>query len=143
MRDRIEHLTSRILHALGTGTQSRGSSAPDCQGPSTANWNGTGPLPEDATGTHLIPPVTNLVDDRKPDAMNLVSPAITVPDLSTEGVKVAAMEARFTADTPSDAYHSSSGDRPSPYLQSLCPLCFGAAFDVVKEFLGGLPDTTL
>lgn len=121
----------------------QGPSAPESQEPRSTDGSRKPPLPVVSIDSQSIPPALKPADDAKPGFTRLVAPAVAALDLSSNGIKVAATEARLTVDDSSDPYHRPSGDRPSPYLQSLCPLCFGAAFAAVKELLGGLPDATL
>jgi hypothetical protein len=64
-------------------------------------------------------------------------------DLSINGVQEAASLSSLTVDSMDSNFHQASGDKPSPYLQNLCPLCFNVTLDKLKETLKGLPNAEL
>lgn len=145
VQDRISHLTSRILWTLNSSLENQERKAvsgskkrprPATEGNDTSNTTQSDPSQPNLPSIGLPPAHGG-------SSSGPVAVVKEAPDLSSHGIKAAAADPHATVDELSDSFHSPSGDQPSPYLQSLCPLCFGAAFEAVKELLGGVPDAVL
>jgi len=84
-----------------------------------------------------------------PKASSSLSPDVPVPpggstlDLSKEAIQKTASDSTLTKDNLDSSFHQPQGDRPSPYLRKLCPLCFNWTLDRLKEILKGVPNAAL